>query len=523
MGRGRTFAKNVAIFIGKLKIHGEQKFFLKKFFVYRGKKDEFQMKNFVYAQIENTRYTPFLLAKKIQARAILESASFQKGRERFSILMVDEAFQIIEKNKKIFFKIEDKEEEFKCDFKSRDALLREKSPDILDALSYITQQNNISEEIQKLHIPLPGAGIGFLSYEFIQNCDKVILNEQTDSLNLPDALFVVGHFYIVLDHFTENIHLFGLNYKEHSIDLDFALKKLLKRLKDMDFSYIEEENENPSFEVLTDLENSKNEYIEKVNTLKKHIECGNIIQAVPSRRMQIKSNAAPLLIYGKLRKVNPSPYLFFVDFGDFALIGASPESLIRVRGQKASIHPIAGTIPRGDSEIKDALLCAQLKSDKKERAEHLMLVDLARNDLGRVCKAGSVHLTQYAECEFFSHLIHLVSIVEGDLKDDISAPEALRAAFPAGTVSGAPKISAIQILSTLEKEKRRFYAGAVGYMATNGNLDFCITIRAALFKNGIYTLQAGGGIVWDSQPEKEWNETVAKLGAMADVLTGRDI
>lgn len=477
------------------------------------------MKNFVYTQIENTRYTPFLLAKKIQARAILESASFQKGRERFSILMVDEAFQIIQKKEKVFFKIEKKEKEFQCNFKSRDALLREKKADILDALIYITQQNQIPDDIQKLHIPLPGAGIGFLSYEFVQHCDKVILKNQNDPLNLPDALFVVGHFYIVLDHFTETIHIFGLNYKEHEIDLELALKKLLKRLKDMDFSYIEEENENPSFEILTDLENSKAEYIEKVQTLKTHIECGNIIQAVPSRRLQIKSDAAPLLIYGKLRKLNPSPYLFYVDFGDFALLGASPESLIRVRGKKASIHPIAGTIPRSDSEAKDALLCAQLKADKKERAEHLMLVDLARNDLGRVCKAGSVQLMQYAECEFFSHVIHLVSIVQGELKNGISAAEALRAAFPAGTVSGAPKISAIEILSTLETEKRRFYAGAVGYMATSGDLDFCITIRAALVQNGIYTLQAGGGIVWDSDPEKEFLETVAKLGAMADVLT----
>ena len=481
------------------------------------------MKNFVYANLENTRYTPFLLAKKIDARAILESASFQKGRERFSILMVDEAFKIVEENKKVFFEIENNRQDFICENKSRDALLREKSADILDALQYITNQNKIPDDIQKelknTRIPLPGAGIGFLSYEFILNCDKVILSEQNDPLNLPDALFVVGHFYIVLDHFTETIHIFGLNYKEHQIDLESALKKLLKRLKDMDFSYIEEENENPSFEILTDLEKSKSEYIEKIRVLKNHIEKGNIIQAVPSRRMQVKCDAEPLAVYGKLRKLNPSPYLFYVNFGKFAILGASPESLIRVRGKTASIHPIAGTIPRGDSEARDALLCEQLKADKKERAEHLMLVDLARNDLGRVCEAGSVHLTQYAECEFFSHVIHLVSIVEGRLKEGISAPEALRAAFPAGTVSGAPKISAVQIISNLETEKRRFYAGAVGYMASGGDIDFCITIRAALYQNGIYSLQAGGGIVWDSEPEREWAETVAKLGAMADVLT----
>ncbi len=475
--------------------------------------------NLVYTTLENTRYTPFLLAKKIGAKAILESAHFQKGRERFSILMVDEAFQIIEENKKVFLKIENQKKEWVSNIKSLDALGREKTPDILDALFYISQQNTFPElNNEKSRIPLPGAGVGFLSYEFSQNCDKIIFAQQSDSLNLPDALFSVGHFYIVFDHFTENLHIFGLNYKEHQIDLNLGLKKLLKRLNDMDFSYIEEENGNPSFEILTDLEKSKEEYLNKVKILKTHIQQGNIIQAVPSRRLKIKSDRDPLNVYGKLRKLNPSPYLFYIHFGDFALTGASPESLIRVRDQKAFIHPIAGTIARGENEAKDALLCATLKNDKKERAEHLMLVDLARNDLGRVCEAGSVKLTQYAECEFFSHVIHLVSSVEGKLKEKVLAQEALRAAFPAGTVSGAPKISAIEILSQLEKEKRRFYAGAVGYFDLHGDLDFCISIRATLYQNGIYYLQAGGGIVWDSDPQKEWQETVMKLGAMTDVL-----
>ena len=271
--------------------------------------------------------------------------------------------------------------------------------------------------------------------------------------------------------------------------------------------------------MITDLEQSKKEYVEKVDALKKHIIAGDIIQAVPSRRVQIECEATAMTVYGKLRKVNPSPYLFYIDFGDFQLTGASPESLVRVRNGKASIHPIAGTIHRGANDAEDEAHKQQLVSNPKEKAEHLMLVDLARNDLGRVCKEGSVTVPQYMDTELYSHVIHIVSNTEGFVRDDIKPIQVLRASFPAGTVSGAPKISAMQILSGLESTKRRFYAGAVGYVQCNGDLDFCIAIRCTLKQGNVYTLQAGGGIVYDSNAEREFTETCEKLGALIDTLT----
>ncbi|HBG66813.1 MAG TPA: anthranilate synthase component I, partial [Treponema sp.] len=200
--------------------------------------------------------------------------------------------------------------------------------------------------------------------------------------------------------------------------------------------------------------------------------------------------------------------------------GSSPESLVRVRKGVASIRPIAGTRRRGADDAEDARLREELLGDAKEKSEHLMLVDLARNDLGRVCEAGSVQVTRYMDCEFFSHVMHLVSDVEGRVRQDVRQIQVLRSAFPAGTVSGSPKIEAIQILSRLEKTKRRFYAGAIGYLQTSGDLDFCIGIRCALDQQGLWTLQAGGGIVYDSNPDREWEETNEKLGALRAVLEG---
>ncbi len=476
----------------------------------------------IYKCISNSRYTPYLLAKKIGARAILESASFAKGRERYSILMTEEAFKIKQDDDGIFFVIDGKNIPFDENLlegqKSLDAIGREKPYDILDVLLYVASQNK-QPEGKLAELPLPASGLGYLSYEFAKHCDNIRFFEQKDELNIPESLFVTGHIYIIFDHFTEEIHIFALNYKEHQIDLNSAMEKLLKVMNNMDFSYLEEENQTFEYKMLTDQEESKKEYVAKVNALKKHIIAGDLIQAVPSRRVQIECQADALTVYGKLRKVNPSPYLFYIDFGDFQFTGASPESLVRVRKGKATIHPIAGTIRRGKNEAEDEMLKNTLRENPKERAEHLMLVDLARNDLGRVCKSGSVKVPQLMECELFSHVIHLVSTTEGELLGGVKPIQVLRAAFPAGTVSGAPKISAMQILSGLEKTKRRFYAGAVGYIQPCGDLDFCISIRCALKQGNVWNLQAGGGIVYDSEAEREFTETCEKLGALIDTLT----
>ena len=331
---------------------------------------------------------------------------------------------------------------------------------------------------------------------------------------------MAGHIYIVFDHFTEKLHVFALNYNEHQIDLAQAVEKLKKRLNDMDFNYLAPPEEATSVRTITDLEQSEREYKEKVIALKKEIVAGNLIQAVPSRRLQLECASSAMEIYRRLRSVNPSPYLVYIDFGNRQLIGSSPESLVRVRNGMASIRPIAGTRRRGKNAAEDEALRLELLNDGKEKAEHLMLVDLARNDLGRVCKPGSVDVVRYMDVEFYSHVMHIVSDVQGTIQNGIKQIQVLRAAFPAGTVSGAPKISAIEIVSRLEKTKRRFYAGAIGYLQSNGDLDFCIAIRTALKQGSTWTLQAGGGIVYDSNPDREWEETNEKLGALRSVLEG---
>jgi len=463
----------------------------------------------IYENLSAERYTPFSLARKIGAKAILESARFNMGKERYSILLCEEAFHILQDDDGVAFIVDGRRIPFAGEASGK--------ADILDALLYVAQEN----ELPVKGIPVPASGVGSLGYEFCARCDTINLAPQVDELHIPESEFVVGHLYIVFDHFTETLHVFAMNYTEHQIDLQKAVDNLKKRLGDMDFSYLAPPEEPMPCRVVTDLALSEREYKDKVVALKKDIVAGNIFQAVPSRRLTLECENSALEIYRRLRSVNPSPYLLYIDFGDRQLVGSSPESLVRVRDGIASIRPIAGTRRRGKNAAEDEELKKDLLGDPKEKSEHLMLVDLARNDLGRVCESGSVKVTRYMDCEYFSHVMHLVSDTEGKLRDGVKPVQVLRSAFPAGTVSGSPKISAIEILSRLEKIKRRFYAGAIGYLQTNGDLDFCIGIRCALRQNATWTLQAGGGIVYDSNPDREWQETCEKLGALVKVLENK--
>ena len=255
-----------------------------------------------------------------------------------------------------------------------------------------------------------------------------------------------------------------------------------------------------------------------VRTVKEHIAAGDIYQAVLSQRFEADVQAEPLTVYRALRHVNPSPYMYFIRMGAFAIVGSSPEMLVRVEGQHVETHPIAGTRPRGRNEEEDLRLADELKRNEKERAEHVMLVDLGRNDLGRVCEFGSVRVPQYMGLERYSHVMHLVSTVEGRLADDHDHLDALVSCFPAGTVSGAPKIRAMQILSELEPTRRDLYAGAVGYLDFAGNLDFCIAIRTITIRDGVARVQAGAGIVADSNPAAEYDETCDKARALLQAI-----
>jgi len=249
-----------------------------------------------------------------------------------------------------------------------------------------------------------------------------------------------------------------------------------------------------------------------------YIHAGDAYQVVPSQRWSAEAPAEAFSIYRGLRAVNPSPYMYFLDFGDFQIAGASPESLVKVEGRTATQRPIAGTRPRADSPTEDAERAEDLLADQKERAEHVMLVDLARNDLGRVCDYGSVTVDELMVVETYSHVLHIVSEVSGTLRADVGPIEALRACLPAGTLSGAPKIRAMQIIDELETVKRGPYGGSVGYLSYSGELDTCIYIRSALVKDGMVHAQAGGGVVADSDPGYERRESEAKAGAVFQAI-----
>jgi len=460
------------------------------------------------------RYTPFTLAKKLGARAILESASFKQGRARYSLVLVDEAFRLRQESEGVSVVVDGSARRWQP---SRPAPAGKRKFDILDALAEIAAEN---AAVVAPGIPVPASGIGFFGYDFVRRCDKVTIAEKEDTIGVPEAEFLVGHVSIIFDHYTDTMHLVALNYDEHSIDLSVRISEIKKRLADMDFTYLEPPAGAVPFRILSDEKRDRLEYMAGVEKIREHIIAGDLLQAVLSRRLVAESALEPLEGYRRLRQANPSPYLFYVDFGAYTILGASPESLIRLREGVASIRPIAGTRGRGKDAAEDAALEKEMLADPKERSEHLMLVDLARNDLGRACLPGSVHMTRTMEAEHFSHVMHIVSEVEGRPDPKRDPCDLLRAAFPAGTVSGAPKIKAMKIISELEPYDRSFYAGAVGYLDAHGGFDTCIALRSALVKDGKWNLQAGAGIVYGSKPEQEWEETNQKLAALRAALTG---
>ncbi|MBN2441163.1 MAG: chorismate-binding protein [Spirochaetales bacterium] len=457
-----------------------------------------KIKNGLLKIIPGERFTPFSLALKLNAKVILESASFHKGRERWSLLLLNEAFRVFESKKGIFIQRDNKQFQVKS-----------KSRDILDVLLYIANQHEVTD----YDFPVPAGGIGYITYESAAKFDTIKMIRKPDTIGIPDAYFIVGNIFLIFDHYTDSIFLLGLNYKEKEIDLEAALADVEKRINDLDFNFMTPRIKEYSA-VVQDIPGDRENYMKGVLKVKDEIIKGNLIQGVLSRRVYIKTDLPAIEAYRNLRSLNPSPYLFCLDFGDFQLFGSSPEVHVKVKSKKVEIRPIAGTRKRGKNEIEEIALQKELLADEKECAEHLMLVDLARNDIGRVCTPGSVHVTECMIIEKYSHVMHIVSQVEGILEKDRTGIDALRATFPAGTVSGAPKIKAIEIIDALEPEKRSFYAGVVGWIEPGGDLNSCITIRSAFKRKDLLVLQAGAGIVYDSDPEKEYIETSSKLMAL---------
>jgi anthranilate synthase component 1 len=351
-----------------------------------------------------------------------------------------------------------------------------------------------------------------------------------DELNLPESLFLITDTVLIFDHRTRGLRIV-CNAVVHDGDADRAYARAsaeiealvtrLRRPSELPPIY----TQAPSETVTPRCNTTRDEYLQMVRDSHEYIHAGDIFQIVPSQRFETEYTGDPLTLYRTLRFVNPSPYMFCLKFQDgFALVGSSPEVHVRAVDGRVEIRPIAGTKRRGATEEEDDRNAQLLLADPKERAEHLMLVDLARNDVGRIAKFGSVEVTDFMTIEKYSHVMHIVSNVSGDLHPDRNAYDVMRATFPAGTVSGSPKVRAMQIINQLEKSKRGVYAGAVGYFGFDGNCDSCIALRTVVLKNGSAYVQAGAGVVADSTPEGEYQECVNKaMGMMAAIGKARAI
>jgi anthranilate synthase component I len=368
-----------------------------------------------------------------------------------------------------------------------------------------------------------GGAVGYLAYEAAARFERLPVPEK-DTLGVPLAVFSFTETVLVFDHLKHRVRVVTHLHLDAS-DLVAEYQRCTAVLADVqqrlqqDLRFPVEPPARAEADAPELVSNrTQAEFAGMVETAREYIRAGDIFQVVPSQRLSRPVNATPFTVYRALRAINPSPYMFFLDLEDFQIIGASPELLVRVENNEVTIHPIAGTRGRGANPVEDERLAEELRTDPKERAEHVMLLDLGRNDVGRVSQPGTVRVTQMMETERYSHVMHLVSNVTGQLRSDVSSYDALRAGFPAGTVSGAPKIRAMEIINELEGEQRGVYAGAVGYFSHSGNLDTAIALRTMVIKDGVAYIQAGGGVVADSDPASEYQESLNKAGALLRAL-----
>jgi anthranilate synthase component 1 len=365
-----------------------------------------------------------------------------------------------------------------------------------------------------------GGMVGYLSYEVARYFER-LPSPDKDPQGLPESVLMLADTLLVFDHLTHKIKVVSHAHLDGDVETAYrqAIRKIDSLADRLEQPIPPEALKNvPASRSDVSSNFSQAEFEAVVSQAKDYIYAGDIIQAVLSQRLARPTHASPFAIYRALRSINPSPYMYYLHLGNFYIVGASPELLVRVEDGIVSNHPIAGTRRRGKDAAEDLALEEELKHDEKERAEHIMLVDLGRNDIGRISEPGTVEVSQLMDVERYSHVIHLVSHVQGRLRAGLSQFDALRSCFPAGTVSGAPKIRAMEIIAELEKEKRGPYAGAVGYFDFSGNLDTAIAIRTIIIKNNIAYIQAGAGIVADSIPEREYQESLAKAQALLTAI-----
>jgi len=397
-----------------------------------------------------------------------------------------------------------------------------------DLVKYLKEYLSVFQVQENDNLPpFSGGFVGYFSYEIIDQWEELYHDQPEKKIKYsktPLSILVLSRIVIAYDHRCNTVKI--INNIKLDKDLSITQKKrlyqegkkeiedIIKRIKNNKGIYRKEKNESKTGVGELTSNTGKQEFSAMVKRAREHIKAGDVFQLVLSQIFSIENKTSPFQIFRALRSINPSPYLFYLNFPEVKLIGSSPEVLVKVEGKRVITRPLAGTRPRGKSRQDDIRLKNELMTDEKECAEHIMLVDLGRNDLGRICQTGSVEVTELMGVEYYSQVMHLVSQVEGDLKEGLDSLDVLRSVFPAGTVSGAPKIKAMELINELEKEPRGPYAGAVGYLSFNGNLDTCITIRTYIIQDEKLSIQVGAGIVADSVPEREYEETLNKARAL---------
>ena len=456
----------------------------------------------IYKVIDKGNNTPVSVYKNLKDRSntfLLESVEGNKNFARYSFIGLSP-------NKII--KTGDNE-----DFKSSDPL------------------NELEKQISDIKTPkfknLPefnSGAVGFISYEAVSYFEPSVKKIKNQTSYFPESIFFITSSLIIFDNVENKIFIVSHAdlRKAGSIEIEYEkalkdiqiLNDLIDSSKNIEHDYEQGSPKELKINFLTD----KEDFMKSVVDTKKLIYSGEMIQAVLSQKITVDVESEAIDIFSSLRKVNPSPYMFLLDCDDFKIIGSSPELLVKLQNGKTAVHPIAGTRPRGVDEKDDLKNEKDLLNDEKEISEHLMLLDLGRNDLGKIAIPGSVKVTQQMEIERYSHVMHIVSHVEADINPEFNAFDVLRSAFPAGTVTGAPKVRAMKLISEKEKYKRGPYSGAVGYFSYDGNMDTAIAIRTIVLKDNTAILQAGAGIVADSDPETEHNECLAKMGALIKAL-----
>ena len=437
--------------------------------------------------------TPILAYMRVQGdhKVILESIPREKENARFSIVAYNPVFEVVYQDGILY----------------ENGKVLEQDP--FDYLHQVTVKGLTSD------LPFAGGAIGFAGYDMIGVYEEIGRIPQ-DTIGTPDMHFFIYESYVIFDHKKEKVYVVEDNiYSGRSND---AVRQSLGLVVTDLQTQAPNEFTPQALQALQFSNHIEKEvFMEMVDQAKKLIREGDMFQCVLSQRFSADFEGDPLDYYRNLRVTNPSNYLYFYDFGDYQIIGASPESLVSVKKGEVTTNPIAGTRPRGATEEEDQALAHELLHDIKETTEHRMLVDLGRNDIGKIAQNGTVEVTKYMEVEYFRYVMHLTSVVKGQLLPHLTALDALKATLPAGTVSGAPKIRAMRRIYELEQEKRGVYAGAIGYLSATGDMDFAIAIRTMILKNQKAYVQAGAGIVYDSVPENEFYETINKAKSMTRI------